>query len=253
MIGNKIYIVAGATPHGATSAVWMLDLDAADDAESWAWQPLPEIPGPPRILPVVAAQRQGTTTGLFVFSGRVPDSSDRSAVLTDAYVFHPGRSTWTRLRDVGLEKSRGEPRSVMAGSAVAFGKDRILVFGGARGDVYLRILRLESKLAAQQAAGLIKQAAATTVELNRIRGHQHQGFSRNVLVYHTATDSWAKAKNEIPPAVEDINGKRQLKGGPVTAAAVRWRDDIVLVSGEIRPGVRTPQLLLVRPDSKKAF
>ena len=34
---------------------------------------------------------------------------------------------------------------------------------------------------------------------------------------------------------------------PVTLPAVAWNDGFALVSGKIRPGVRTPQVLLFRP------
>lgn len=51
-------------------------------------------------------------------------------------------------------------------------------------------------------------------------------FPRRVLAYHTITDTWTTA-GEMPQAV-------------VTSGVARWQDRIVLASGEVRPGVRTP-------------
>ena len=50
-------------------------------------------------------------------------------------------------------------------------------------------------------------------------------FPTDVLSYHTITDAWAKV-GEMPTAV-------------VTTSLVRWGDQIVIPSGEMRPGVRT--------------
>ncbi|NQU25131.1 MAG: sodium/solute symporter [Candidatus Nealsonbacteria bacterium] len=260
IVDHKICVCGGATPDGATNAVWMLDLDGAKitkdnkgDVIPWVWQARPPIPGPARILPVVAAQSDGSTTNVYLFSGRVPGVADDLAILTDAYAFDPGKETWKQLRDVGKCTAQDKPCCVMAGSAVASGKYNILVFGGARGDVFLQILRLELQLKADQAAGNTDEAAKTLAALDRIRGEQHQGFSRDVLTYHTVTDTWAKLKNPIPAAVEKIDGRTRAKGGPVTTAAVRWGKDVVLVSGEIRPGVRSGQMLLARPISHGSF
>jgi len=58
---------------------------------------------------------------------------------------------------------------------------------------------------------------------------RHPGFSTDILAYHTITDTWTKAGT--------------LPAGHVTAAAVEWNDAIVIPSGEIRPGTRSPKIL----------
>ncbi len=256
IVDNKIYVLGGATQTGATDKVWMLDLDrarvtkdAAGNVLPWRWQAGPPIPGPARILPVVAAQNDGTRSNVYLFSGRTPGNAEESVILTDAYALDPEQKSWKRLRDVGGDA----PRSVMAGSGLASGKYNILVFGGDRGDVFSKILRLEADLNTCRAAGNQQAAASTLEELNRLRGSEHPGFSRDVLAYHTVTDTWSKLKNPIPAATEPVDGQHHAKGGPVTTAAVRWGEDIVLASGEIRPGVRSGQMLLARPISRSTF
>jgi SSS family transporter len=51
-------------------------------------------------------------------------------------------------------------------------------------------------------------------------------FPRRVLAYHTITDTWADAG--------------PMPQGVVTTHAVRWGGRIVIASGEVSPGVRTP-------------
>lgn len=58
-------------------------------------------------------------------------------------------------------------------------------------------------------------------------------FPRVVRSFHTITDTWTEVGG-MPQAV-------------VTAGAVRWQDRIVLATGEVRPGVRTPAVRAVEP------
>ena len=60
-------------------------------------------------------------------------------------------------------------------------------------------------------------------------GDDHPGFSRHVWVYNTVTDNWS-SRGEVPL-------------GLVTSRAVVWDGDVVVTSGEIRPGVRSPAIL----------
>jgi N-acetylneuraminate epimerase len=57
---------------------------------------------------------------------------------------------------------------------------------------------------------------------------QHGGFRRNILAYDPKTDRWEQL-GEIPFA-------------HVTTTAVQWRERLVVPSGEIRPGVRSPEV-----------
>jgi N-acetylneuraminate epimerase len=57
---------------------------------------------------------------------------------------------------------------------------------------------------------------------------QHRGFRRDVLAYDPKTDRWEQP-GETPFA-------------HVTTTAVQWKDRVVIPSGEIRPGVRSPEV-----------
>ncbi|MCC6165266.1 MAG: galactose oxidase [Acidobacteria bacterium] len=61
----------------------------------------------------------------------------------------------------------------------------------------------------------------------------HVGFGRRVFRYDVAQDRWHDA-GELPSEV------------PVTVPTAPWRDGVALVSGEVRPGVRTPHVTLLR-------
>jgi len=57
----------------------------------------------------------------------------------------------------------------------------------------------------------------------------HPGFSKDILAYDTVLDKWSKI-GEMPTAV-------------VTTTAVHWQHKPVVPTGEIKPGIRTPNIL----------
>jgi N-acetylneuraminate epimerase len=57
---------------------------------------------------------------------------------------------------------------------------------------------------------------------------QHRGFRREILAYDPKTDRWEQL-GETPFA-------------HVTTSAVQWKECLVIPSGEIRPGVRSPEV-----------
>ena len=56
----------------------------------------------------------------------------------------------------------------------------------------------------------------------------HSGFSLDILLYHTITDTWTIAGT--------------LPAGHITTPAIKWGDNIIIPSGEIKPGVRSPNV-----------
>ena len=194
LIGTTLYVAGGqekVAPDRALKNFWALDLL---DEES-GWMELEPWPGPARALPV-AAEQDGS---FYLFSGHdYIDGEDGPVTrkfLTDAYRYTPEDGLWTRLADL--------PSPVAAGATPGFslGSSHIAVFGGNDGEFAGREMELKDN---------------------------HPGFSRNVLVYHTITDTWRNG-GEMP-------------AGHVTTNAVRWGEGVVITSGEIRPGVRSPEL-----------
>jgi N-acetylneuraminic acid mutarotase len=64
----------------------------------------------------------------------------------------------------------------------------------------------------------------------------HTGFSREVLRYDAGPDRWSSAGElGVPP--------------PVTAAVTPWKDEFIFFNGEVKPGVRTPQVFAFDPST----
>jgi N-acetylneuraminic acid mutarotase len=244
LVDNTIYVAGGQTTMKVavpSSVFWALDLSKRGRPAEFKWSVLPTWPGPPRILPVAAAQRSARGEEFFLFSGRRPQSGRATELLSDAYAFDPGARTWRRLPAIGDGARQG--LSVMAGSAAAVGAGDVLVFGGDRGELYseleahdLAIAALRTKLAPAPANGraALEREIESRLDAKRKLYDAHPGFAREVLAYDTRRDTWRTVgQSPVPPQV--------------TTFAVPYGRSILIPSGEIKPGIRTPAINRVTP------
>jgi cyclically-permuted mutarotase family protein len=242
LVGDAIYVAGGQHAMKgavASAAFWRLDLAKRDRPAEFKWEKLPTWPGPPRVLPVAAAQQTDRGPGFFLFSGRVPRPGQPTELLTDAYAFDPGAGTWRALPAV----NGGAGVCVMAGTAAPAGNREILIFGGDRGELFaeleaqdLAIEALRRKIAELPAGerAPAEQEIELRLTVKRKIYENHPGFGREVYAFDVRRETWrVVASSPLAPQV--------------TTTAVRWGDAIVIPSGEIRPGVRTPEIVRVTP------
>jgi SSS family solute:Na+ symporter len=156
-IGDTVYVAGGQssmTDAKSMNNFWSLDLAGGEK-----WEILPSWDGPPRILPILAAQFNGTANNIYLFSGRNIAPNEETQLLKDAHCYNPAARTWTHLSDA--------PRCLMAGSGAAFGANHILLIGGDDGRFWGQDLR-----------------------------GNHPGFPRDMcFAYHTLTNTWVNLGN----------------------------------------------------------
>lgn len=64
----------------------------------------------------------------------------------------------------------------------------------------------------------------------------HKGFTREVLCHDVSNNTWATVGDlTVPP--------------PVTLPTAPWKNGTILFNGEVKPGVRTPQVFLFNPKT----
>ena len=244
IVGDYVYavggeIVAADGTRSASRMVWRLKLDFIDPQKKATdantnWEQIVSWPeeGPRRMFPLVTAQHDGFTTRLLVLGGRrFLDGTDKSDLYnlkfaSDCWSFDPSTYDANKFDSVA-QKYEGKnpwkriadaPVPITAGAAVAYGPAHVIVPAYATGEALNNWL--DSKIAQQV--------------------YDHPGFPREALAYHTVTDTWTSI-GSIPAA-------------QVTTPAVVWGDDIFLISGEIRPRVRTNRAWRIRiPENKSRF
>jgi cyclically-permuted mutarotase family protein len=217
-VNDEVYVAGGQITHGQTKATnTFLSLDLRD----FSWKTLPSWPGPSRIVPVAASQSNGSNDCFYLFSGRNAAPGQETEILSDAYRYNPVEKQWKKLANISLQQDI----SVMAGTAIGSGANHILMFGGDDGRLFQELEELDRLIT--QAADTLQAAAFVQQKQDILTNHP--GFSKRILAYHTITDTW-NTIGELPA------------GSQVTTNAVRWEGDIIIPSGEIRPGIRTPRI-----------
>ncbi len=149
----------------------------------------------------------------YLFSGGQLTDGKRE-YLRDAYSFSE-KEGWKKINDL--------PFPVAAAPSPAFSiqKNELIIMGGDSG-----------KDATQ---------AATFKE-------KHPGFSNKILKYHLQKDEWSIAGHIFTEKKNDFIGHPNHSiWAPVTTTLVVWKDKIVIPGGEVRPGTRTPNVLVATP------
>ncbi|AQQ70471.1 Na(+)/glucose symporter [Limihaloglobus sulfuriphilus] len=243
MANNKIFIAGGQSTmedSSATKAFYMLDI-SQNGTDEFKWISMHPWPGDPRVFPVSSCQSDGVHNCFYLFSGRNIQPDTPTVPLTDAYKFDIITQSWSRLSDISIDKK--ETVCLMAGASWACGANHIMVLGGDEGPVYLELEKMAFNLKEalndnnMEAAGLLRS------ELNNAYA-AHEGFSRSLYAYHTITNTWVEA------------GKFPSES-PVNCTAVHWPSldsaDVIIPSGEIKPGVRTPEIWFGDVDISGSF
>ena len=229
MIGTTVFIAGGHDGSRQTRNFWSLDLSKRGEAMAFVWETLESWPGPPRSHAVAAAQADGASDSFYMFSGRSLDEDGDWQFLTDGHRYTPSQpegARWTRAAEV--------PVCVMAAGASKLGANHLVVFGGADGRRFQKVEQ-DMPREVERLRAAARDSEADALEAARWEIYtSHTGFSRQVWAYHTITDTWA------PMGLMPENP-------PVTVNVVNRGGHLVLTSGEIRPAVRTPRMLVAEP------
>ena len=244
IVGDYVYLVAGQVQDeqgnkAASRSVFRLSLSKLKSSlesdvndEVSLWEPVVGWPeaGPRRMFPLVAAQHDGFTNRLYVFGGRrFLDGEDQSDLknlqaTNDAWSFDPTKydvakfdSTANRYDGPSPWKRLADaPTPLTAGTAVSYGPAHIIIPAAAT-------------------LSILHEVVDSGVEM---RDFDHPGFPRQTYAYHTVTDTWV--------------GMGDNPGTQVTTPAVRWGEDIFLVSGEVRPRVRTNKVWRIQVNESRS-
>lgn len=194
------------------------------DLASGVWSAGPELPGR-RIQPVLVGQ----AGKVWLFGGYDPAGPE--FVTPGGYMYDPATNEWSAVN--GPEDAEGRPLLAAGGAAAAWGRDSIVCFGGVNAAVFTEALRRGRALAADPGNNSLRWAQRAYME------HEAAwyGFNDRVLVYHTTTGKWTVSATPEPQGARAGAAAVSLPGG----------GGVVLFDGELKPGVRTPEVWLWRP------
>jgi len=217
-LGNKIYLAGGNNTAGTTSTQ-LLSLDLTDTTKGW--QKLPDLPQPIGFGVLYADPDHQT---LYLASGRKANPHARTTFFSSLFAFSVSTRSWHKKADL--------PYSVSAATGVRF-QHKLLLFGGDQGETFHKTEDLLIKIA--DAKDSVERQAFIE-EKNNLQQH-HPGFTHQVLAYDIDQDRW------------DLAGKLPF-ASQVTTTAIAWGNKVIIPCGEIRAGVRSPDIIeaMIEPD-----
>jgi N-acetylneuraminate epimerase len=218
-IDNVVYAIGGDEAKNSSNLFFSLDLN--DKSKSWK-----ELPKLPLALANAVATVQKGKDGLniYVIGGRTKTASGISDLHNTTFAFNVKKQTWKKCAFI----SDGEnTTNFSAGAGVAIGKNSILIVGGDNGLVFHKIETYLSQIAQAKSS---EEKERLITEKN-ILNTTHSGFYKGMLLYNTLTDKWVKI-GELPFLAQ------------VTTTATMWDGAVILSNGEIKPGIRTPNIML---------
>lgn len=213
-VGNIVYIAGGELSNTVSDTFMALDLDNL----SKGWQSMPTLPLKVSHS-VMVSQSNGINDCIYIVGGRKRNSRNLTTFYSSVFQFDLKTNLWSQKADI--------PYPLSAGTGVAVNGKSILLFGGDKGVTFHKAESLivsinnETDLLKKEKLNQEKIAVQTN----------HPGFSKSVLEYSTQENTWTTF-NVISFNV------------PVTTTAVVWGNNVIIPTGEIKAGIRTPNILL---------
>jgi cyclically-permuted mutarotase family protein len=218
-INNTVFAAGGDEKNNSSKKFFCLDLEN----ENAQWKSLPDLPIALANATLIA-QNNGLKKNIYLIGGRTKTVSGISELHPTTFVFDLKKNEWEKCADISDGKNI---TNLSAAAAIAVDKNNILIIGGDNGIVFHKIETYISQIAK---AGSEEKKEKLTKEKNAL-SIDHKGFYKGLLMYNTLKNKWTKIGEYPYPA-------------QVTTTAVKWGNDIVVSNGEIKPGIRTPDVII---------
>lgn len=217
-IEQNIYFAGGQNKDSVSNKLYHLDLAQPEQG----WENLPDVPK--RLShSVLAAQKAQDEENLFLVGGRKSNPDSISDQYKAVYRFDLKKEQWFKVSSL--------PHTLSAHTGVLAQDSLLMVFSGDRGETFKKteekLMKISEEEDATRKNKLIK-------EKNEIQ-KTHPGFAGRVLTYNTKDDQWKKTDSIPFP-------------GQVTTTALQWGDEIIIPGGEIKAGIRTPKIIVGKPE-----
>ena len=219
IVSNKVYLLGGQKEDGeSTNQFLMLDLNSLDKG----WQFLPNSPMAVSAA-TMSAQQDGEEISLFVFGGRAIGENNLTNFYSSVYNYKPSKGEWTTKNDIRLDETT--PIQLSMAMSAPIGASHIALIGGDDGQVFNEVEKA------------INQNDITTRDSLWIN---HTGFNDKTLLYNTVTDTWFELDNPHRTSV-------------AVSSIVSDGKQLYIAGGEIRPGIRTPEIMKMTATVDSSF
>lgn len=225
---GTLYATGGNKPSGFSNALFSLQLIPSPQHE---WVRLPDFPGPIRVQPILTAQQSAEGMRLYLAGGFQPaTASEEAIVCTDILSYHPPTRLWRKEGFLPLQTD-GSPYTATGGCAVSLGDSSILLIGGVNHNRFRDALNRPLHIKRATDSGNIPLRDSLQQEARNYLLHSvgWYKFNTSLLRYNTFSKTWEHLGDSDKAA-------RAGAGIAITG------DTLILINGEQKPGIRTPEV-----------
>jgi N-acetylneuraminic acid mutarotase len=220
LVEHTLYLAGGEVENATTAQFLSLDLKAQNEG----WKVHANLPHAVSHA-VLLSSEQEQVKEIYLIGGRKRNPADTSTIYNHVYAYQIKEHAWKEKRSL--------PYPVSAATGIIKGRS-ILVFSGDKGETFHKAEKLINEIALEKNATKkeILDRQKTEVQSN------HPGFSKTVLKYDLVTNLWSALNSQMPY-------------GLVTTRAVLFNNKIVIAGGEVKAGVRTPNIIIGKLKQSK--
>ncbi|MFV8797117.1 N-acetylneuraminate epimerase [Yersinia sp. LJYL362] len=202
-VDNNLYAGLGS----AGQSWYRLDTDKA----SSGWQKIADFPGQPREQAVTVA----LSGKLYVFGGvgKNTASDTQISALNDVYQYDPQTNQWQRL-------ATRAPRGLVGTAATTLNGTQALLLGGVNKAIF------DGYFTDLASVGSNETQKNAVINAYFEQAPADYFYNRDVLMYNPAKNQW-KSGGQVPFL------------GTAGSAITAVKGDLILINGEIKPGLRT--------------
>lgn len=204
---NTLYIVGGNADGKASNRIFALNVN-----KDSTWKELPEMPGTPRVQPVCA----GVDGGIYVWGGFSPATEKNEAIVhSDGVRYDIATGSWEEIGNIVGERG---VITLSGGCAIAVDENTVIAEGGVDKEIFLDAISGRYQLVEKEEY-MYKPA-------------EWYRFNHELLVFDTRSKSWQTVGNNSSYARAGAQLARQGKV-------------IYQIGGELKPGIRTPDIFRI--------
>lgn len=207
---QMIYFAGGETTDSASAACWYMDMQEPGKG----WQSMPSLPQPVSHA-VMVWQGDADAPYISLFGGRKKNKEELTTWYNEVYRFDIKTMNWQQAGKL--------PYVLAAGTGVPADRYTVLLLGGDKGKIFQET---ESLILDINRETDEEKRKALLLKKNKLQA-AHPGFSREVIIFDTRDNHYLLTDTLPFPA-------------PVTTTALLWGETVIIPSGEIKAGVRTP-------------
>lgn len=223
--------VAGGNADGLPSGM-LFRGDLSQDGGRMEWNRLPDFPGPARVQPVLAAIGAGRNLKLCLAGGFQPGNDSVPPQLPSEVLLWQD-CEWS-VRTTLPDLPDGSPRTLTGGCAAAMSDHLVLFFGGVNHDCFLAAVDRPRRIIEAKASG-------DSLTVGKLKSEGEEYLRHEVSWYRFNDDLWAY--DTVDCGWKCLGTHESL--ARAGAGAVMYGNSLLVICGELKPGVRTPQVSVV--------